>query len=392
MVTYERITTEDGDWWDICNTTEDGVTLGKGVRENIMQEQTVEEIVQPQQQPQVVFVRAEPVVQKPLIPSGVWLALACAFVGVAVYAAFLLLALAIPPKVIIGVTFLDEVTGRVQLPVDAFKDVSATTLIEIPVQATSQVQLPDGVATGRVSFLSLENGAVTFQAGRVLATVNGVNYTLRDSVTVPGAGNQAGSAEGVVVADKPGEAGNLPGGFGARFGFVKVAGGPVAGGSMKSVNVVSADDLARARVALSATANDKAAESVTKVARHFTELDTKLEYQLPAEGSQGTQIGRVTATYHAKSFDPESIIAGVKLDASDIMAAPEFKTLEGDTLIYSRKVDPALLLAVLNGWRGDKSHFLDLMSYLKSLPAVTGVRIPDLSAFNSPNMVVAVEG
>jgi hypothetical protein len=302
--------------------------------------------------------------------------------------------------VVLTVGFKPEVSYKVAVPVAALQIIEASATLTATVEATDKVQIPDGRASGRVRFLSLETSPITFPAGTVVATMNGVNYALTNNVTVPSVGASAGAVDAVVVADKPGVEGNLPGGIGSYMvrGAVRVQGlGAIAGGTVRSAQILSSADIARLRAQLEALANERAKPAIETSLppgyRSFGNTETQLDFELPEQGAQGiAQTGRVVAHFRAKGYSPDSLIGKfAQPEVSDIMSDPEFRSLGDElTLTYARKVDPGSLMAVLEGWQGDKKQLLSLVAYLKSLPGVERVELPDLRNFRGLSLVIEV--
>jgi hypothetical protein len=116
-----------------------------------------------------------------------------------------------PPVVVIGIQFREEVQYQVSVPITAFQELSMEIKAETPSVATVKLEVPDGYATGKVRFLSLESSPVTFGKDTIIARQGEVQYKLTQAVTVPGFSGSPGVAEAVEVADKPGTVGNSNG-------------------------------------------------------------------------------------------------------------------------------------------------------------------------------------
>lgn len=122
--------------------------------------------------------------------------------------------------------------------------------------ATGTSTVPDGTASGTMTFRSRADGATTFKAGATLKGPRDTSYVLVSDVVVPGLDfvrGQLGEASGKVRASQPGPAGNLAAGFSARYTEnVTYISGEITGGTEKQVAVVSDDDIAGLRMRLEA--------------------------------------------------------------------------------------------------------------------------------------------
>lgn len=128
---------------------------------------------------------------------------------------------------------------------------TTTITRDTTVAATGKQKVPDGTATGSVTFRSKAESATTIKAGATLKGPGESAYLLQADVTVPGldlVGGALGEATGKVRASVPGSAGNLQAGYALRFtDNLAVVFGLVAGGSEKDVTVVTDGDVATAR-------------------------------------------------------------------------------------------------------------------------------------------------
>ncbi len=120
--------------------------------------------------------------------------------------------------------------------------------------ATGTATVPDGTASGVMTFRSRADGATTLKSGTTLKGPRDVSYVLQSDVVVPGLDfvrGQLGEASGKVRASQPGPVGNLGGGFSARYtDNVTYISGELTGGTEKQVSVVSDDDIAGVRAKL----------------------------------------------------------------------------------------------------------------------------------------------
>ena len=113
--------------------------------------------------------------------------------------------------------------------------------------ATGTRQVPDKAAAGPVSFFNTGAAAVSYGAGAVIYTANGINYRLVQGVTV-GAGNPfsgaRGQASGQLAADKQGTVGNTDKALSRLMtNSLGVTIGPFTGGSDRTEKFVTQADL-----------------------------------------------------------------------------------------------------------------------------------------------------
>ncbi len=130
-----------------------------------------------------------------------------------------------------------------------------TTLVrEADAAATGKATVPDGTASGAMTFRSRADGATTIKAGTALKGPKDVAYLVTADVVVPGLDfvrGQLGEATGRVRANQPGPSGNLAAGFSNRFtDNLTYISGDITGGTEKQVAVVTDDDIAGVRARL----------------------------------------------------------------------------------------------------------------------------------------------
>lgn len=120
--------------------------------------------------------------------------------------------------------------------------------------ATGTTTVPDATASGVMTFRSRADGVTTLKSGTALKGPHDVSYVLQSDVAIPGLDfvrGQLGEASGKVRASQPGPAGNLAGGFSARYtDNVTYISGDITGGTEKQVAVVSDNDIASTRARL----------------------------------------------------------------------------------------------------------------------------------------------
>ncbi len=204
-----------------------------------------------------------------------------------------------------------DVTGN-GAPIAAGSDLAvaavpanATVSWQGTIPTTGTQTIPDGTASGPVSFSNPTDQAQTVAAGTELTTENGTLFTVAEAVTVPGrdpATGRPGLADGQLVAAKPGGGGNV--GTGEVGG--KLASGvyysnrqqPTAGGTDKTVRVVAAADLDALRAQAEAAFPDAAAKGfAASLASGQRILPSSLRAGTPAESfsaGEGDAAANVT--------------------------------------------------------------------------------------------------
>ena len=130
--------------------------------------------------------------------------------------------------------------------------VFATTIArEGDAAATGKTTVPDGTASGSMTFRSRADGTTTIKAGTTFKGPKDISYSLVSDVVVPGLNfvrGQLGEVSGQVRASQPGPSGNLAAGFSARYtDNVTYICGDITGGTEKQVPVVTDNDIATVR-------------------------------------------------------------------------------------------------------------------------------------------------
>jgi len=186
--------------------------------------------------------------------------------------------------------------------------------------ATGKMTIPDGTASGAMTFRSRSDGATTIKAGVALKGPKDVSYVLQSDVVVPGLNfvrGQLGEASGKVQASQPGPAGNLGAGFSSRYtDNVTYISGEIAGGTEKQVAMVTDDDIAGLRAHLERDARLHALADVNAaLPGGATALNDYVTLRPPAMTAQppaGTQaesvhvrvaIGAQVPVYQNTDFD-----------------------------------------------------------------------------------------
>lgn len=178
----------------------------------------------------------------------------------------------------------------------------ATTIArEDDVPATGKTTVPDGTATGPMTFRSRADGATSIKAGTTLKGPRDVSYTLIADIVVPGLDfvrGQLGEVSGRVRATQPGLSGNLTAGFSARYtDNVTYISGDITGGTEKEVPVVTDDDIAGARSRLESdlrmhalTEVNAALSGGTTALNDYLTLGTPIVTAQPAAGTQANSV------------------------------------------------------------------------------------------------------
>lgn len=195
--------------------------------------------------------------------------------------------------------------------------------------ATGKTTVPEGTATGTMTFRSRADGATSIKAGTTLKGPRDVSYVLLSDVAVPGLDfvrGQLGEASAKVRASQAGPAGNLGAGYSARYSDnVTFITGEISGGTEKQVTVVTDDDIAGLRARLESDLRMHALTEVNAaLPSGVTALNDYLTLMTPAiraQPSVGTQA--------------ESVHARVSLTAR----LPVYRNTDFDALIDRRLSD-----------------------------------------------------
>lgn len=204
--------------------------------------------------------------------------------------------------------------------------VEMTVVVEASLPTTGVQVVPDGVATGTVRLANPAPAEVSIEAGTILTTESGAEFSLVDPVVVPAADPSSGApgeVDAAIQAVNPGSGGNVATGeIGGRLDsgvYYSNRQEATAGGSDREVPVVAQADLDQ----LLAMAD---AEMVEQVAA-----------QLPGGGRQVVVAPSLTVLERAETFDHEvgaeaetvslraertvSVLAYDPADASERLAA-----------------------------------------------------------------------
>jgi hypothetical protein len=181
---------------------------------------------------------------------------------------------------------------------------STTIAREGDAPATGTTTVPDGTATGSMTFRSRADGATTIKAGTTFKGPHDVGYTLVADVVVPGLDfvrGQLGEASGKVRATQSGPTGNLAAGFSNRYtDNVTYISGDISGGTVKQVPVVTDDDIAGVRAKLESDLRMHALSEVNAaLSTGTTALNDYLTLGTPTMTAQPT-AGTQTDSVHVR--------------------------------------------------------------------------------------------
>ncbi len=285
-----------------------------------------------------------------------------------------------PKQVTVRVTVKPEATFQYTLPVaqseQQITSLSLPLSIEAEGEATGSVQVPDAAARGTVRLLNPDPVTAYLPAGTVIASVKGINYKLVQAVTVPGANFQAAKAvfvDATVMADQAGLPGNLPGGlesYALRNGL-RVSGlGAIAGGTIRTLKVVTVDDVERVKAKLQAQANQETTanfdQKLTSDQKRWGEvsLDQPEFSNLPEPGSEqpsGQFKSKLTVQLRANNYNPKALLTLAVAKNQPVndglpveYGLPRWGSLTRDvngnyTLSYTRSVQVDILAKQLTG-------------------------------------------
>ncbi|MGI8854216.1 MAG: baseplate J/gp47 family protein [Thermomicrobiales bacterium] len=279
--------------------------------------------------------------------------------------------------------------------------------------ATGKMTVPDGTATGGMTFRSRADGATTIKAGTTFKGSRDVSYTLVADVVVPALDfvrGQLGEASGKVRATQPGPVGNLSAGFSARYtDNVTYICGEMSGGTEKQVPVVTEDDIAAVRARLESDARMHALTEVTAALpggttalNDYLAIGTPTTTAQPVAGTQADSthvrvaLGAQVPVYRNADFDAlidrrlgdaarEAGGGGAggqeMLPATVVKSKPVFVSVEGPLVRYfatvTGKTRSVIADATLRQLRDDLTgHDAQSTSHiLAATPSIAGSRI-----------------
>jgi len=167
--------------------------------------------------------------------------------------------------------------------------------------ATGKTSVPDGTASGLITFRSRADSATTLKAGTALKGPRDISYLLESDVVVPGLNfvkGQLGDASGKVHAAQPGPLGNLAAGFSARYtDNVTYISSDITGGTEKQVAVVTDEDIVGLRTRLerdlrmhALTEANVALPSGATALNDYLTLRTPITTAQPPAGTQADSV------------------------------------------------------------------------------------------------------
>lgn len=228
--------------------------------------------------------------------------------------------------------------------------------------ATGKTTVPDGTATGTVTFRSRADGVTAIKAGTTLRGPRDLSYTLQSDVVVPGLDfvrGQLGEASAKVRASQAGPAGNLGAGYAARYSDnVTFITGEITGGTEKQVTVVTDVDVAGLRARLE---NDLRMHALT-------EVNAALPSGITALNDYLTLLTPATTAQPAAGTQADAVHVRVSLTAR----LPVYRHADFDALIDRRLAD-AVREA---GGGGDGTRQVLPATVLKAKPVFVDVQGP----------------
>jgi hypothetical protein len=315
--------------------------------------------------------------------------------------AYFTLAILHPPVMVVGVKFRGEISYSIPLPISSLTEKEAALKVTVPAIATGKTQVPDGYATGKVRFVSVENAPVFFAQGTQIAEIQGVKYRLSQGVTIPAYGAAPGVVDATVVADKPGPEGNQAGGIGGYVfrGGVRVQGiSPLSGGSVKVLQTFTPEDIAAMKAKLVDEIGVKLRGEITAATPKGHQAIggeiLRTDFTLPTAGGEMTgQPAEATAQLRFRIYDPAALVEKYATAVESAALGPAiFQGVQPDfTLQYIRKVDPSSIVEKLEGWQGDRKQYTALVAYLRSLPEIESLNAPKLPDKWVLNIKVAID-
>ncbi len=167
--------------------------------------------------------------------------------------------------------------------------------------ATGKTSVPDGTATGSMTFRSRADGATAIKAGTALKGPKDVTYVVQTDIVVPKLDfvrGQLGEASAKVQASQPGPTGNLGAGFASRYtDNITYISGEIVGGTEKQVSVVTDDDITGLRARLEREARLRALTDVNAALpsgatalNDYVTLRTPSVTTQPATGAQAENV------------------------------------------------------------------------------------------------------
>ncbi len=263
-----------------------------------------------------------------------------------------------------------EVTMTYALePSSAVDWVAPSRLVSVPIEVraeratTGEKKVPDGTASGRIRFVNASLQPVQVSAGTRLTGTNGIAYRVAEDVIVPAAdpfGSQAfGVADGRVVADVPGPDGNaaigtVTGQLGEGVLYRNIE--PLTGGSLRTVRLVTEDDVASLRKQLEQSLTERVptalqaallpGETLVEGTLRIGTPEIQIEQKAGDESENLTGTGKLVLT--ARVYDPAAVHRAAQEEAAKRLAQATGidVVLIGNTLTFG---EPEAIGA--NRWR-----------------------------------------
>ena len=227
---------------------------------------------------------------------------------------------------------------------------SSSSVADAQIEATGERFEPDGTAGGLIQITNPLTSDVTIPAGTELPGANGVTYYTAEDVVIPAAdpfGSLAFGSETVAVyagiagPDGNSDPGTVTGQLGNGLFFTNHE--PIAGGTLRSIQVITEEDLERVR-------DEVVAELIEQAERDYmasVPLGMKVipgsveigEPEIEVEGEAGSDGDMVSAsgqiTVRAQLFDPEELHRQASEEADRLLA----RQGGGDRILLAETVD-----------------------------------------------------
>jgi hypothetical protein len=235
--------------------------------------------------------------------------------------------------------------------------VGHTSTFDKQIPTTGARYEPDGTAGGTVLFTNATLQDVTIPAGTALQGANGLTYSTQQSVGIPAAdpfgslsfgSGSVGIAAATAGEDGNADAGSITGQLAAGIYFKNQ--GPITGGTMKKIAVVSQADIDALTQAATSDLKDRAPKefsqaldpALSMVPDSQKATDPTFTYSLQA-GQDGEAVSiHASETITAEQYDPTKLNQLAKDEAARLLAAkagPD-EIILGDTVTIG---DPVAL-------------------------------------------------
>jgi hypothetical protein len=214
--------------------------------------------------------------------------------------------------------------------------ITNTINFEKSIPTTGERFVPDGSASGTLTFSNPTTKPVTVASGTVFKAATGMSYVTQSGVTIPAAdpfgSGQLGTGSVKIVAAKPGPEGNLDAGTligQLDSGLYFTHRDAIAGGTTKRIAVVSAADITQLRTAAE---SDLAARSEPEFRKLIVDgmqmVPGSVSVAPPAiqfsqeAGADATEVSvKASQTVSARVFEPGKFITQAKDEVGRRLAA-----------------------------------------------------------------------